>query len=145
MAESGPSPAELVRQLRIRYGSHDKLADAVGTSRQTVIRWEKGLGPGADYAARLADLDGEHTAEEFMPAPTRTQLHTATLEARLGRIEASLEMIAGVVGVNQAERVAIAHELAEQLRLQSALLLDLVAVAEELKRTSESLESRAAQ
>lgn len=52
------APAERVRKLRMRYGSHDKLAIALGTSRQTVIRWEKGGGISEKFAVRLAELDG---------------------------------------------------------------------------------------
>ncbi|MCL4836451.1 MAG: helix-turn-helix domain-containing protein [Thermoanaerobaculia bacterium] len=40
--------------------SHDRLAERLGTSRFTVIKWEKGLHrPGADYLRRLRDVTGQ--------------------------------------------------------------------------------------
>ena len=46
-----------VRKLREEYGSHDKLATALGTKRQTVINWEHGVEP-KRYADKLAALTG---------------------------------------------------------------------------------------
>lgn len=56
-------PAERVRRLRERLGSHDKLAAALRkkgakATRQTVIRWEKGGGISESYARLLAELAG---------------------------------------------------------------------------------------
>lgn len=50
------TPADRVRALRAKAGSHDKLAAALGTSRQTVVRWEKGAAPSLPYRVRLARL-----------------------------------------------------------------------------------------
>lgn len=65
------APADRVRRLRERYGSHDKLAAALGTKRQTVIRWEKGSGISERYAVLLAEIDG-CKPEMFRP-PRGTQ------------------------------------------------------------------------
>jgi DNA-binding XRE family transcriptional regulator len=60
------TPAELVRELRGTL-SHDKFAAALGTSRQTVIRWEKGMIPRA-YAQALADYSGgKYKPQNFNP------------------------------------------------------------------------------
>jgi transcriptional regulator with XRE-family HTH domain len=52
------TPAERIQVLRARYGSHDKLAAALGTSRQRVIAWQKGAQPSVHYREKLASLDG---------------------------------------------------------------------------------------
>lgn len=85
--------AERIRWLRLREGSHDKLAARLGTSRQTVIGWEKGGRPGPRYRARLAELTG-CPPETFQP----TEIDVAewqTVNVRLEALEAS---------VRQAER-----------------------------------------
>jgi transcriptional regulator with XRE-family HTH domain len=48
-----------IRWLRKQAGSHDKLAAKVGTSRQVIIRWEKGTSkPRAESRRRLASASG---------------------------------------------------------------------------------------
>ena len=48
--------ASEIERLRKDYGSHDRLADALGTYRQTVIDWEKGAVPREPYRSRLVEL-----------------------------------------------------------------------------------------
>jgi transcriptional regulator with XRE-family HTH domain len=43
---------EAIRALRKHHGSHERLAKALGTSRQRVIDWEKGAYP-RDYVDGL--------------------------------------------------------------------------------------------
>jgi transcriptional regulator with XRE-family HTH domain len=63
------TPAELVRELRGNW-SHDKFAAALGTSRQTVIRWERGMIPRA-YAQALSEYSGgRYRLEDFNPGLT---------------------------------------------------------------------------
>lgn len=47
-----------IKWLRKQAGSHDKLAAKVGTSRQVIIRWEKGQKPSAESRRRLAEVSG---------------------------------------------------------------------------------------
>lgn len=47
-----------IKWLRKQAGSHDKLAAKVGTTRQVIIRWEKGQKPSAESRARLAEVSG---------------------------------------------------------------------------------------
>ena len=60
------TPAELVRELRGDL-SHDRFAEALGTTRQTVIRWEKGTIP-ETYAQALSEYSsGRYSPEDFNP------------------------------------------------------------------------------
>lgn len=68
MDEEGDNrtPAELVRELRGTM-SHDRFAAKLGTSRQTVIRWENGTVP-VNYAEKLsAESGGKYAPERFNP------------------------------------------------------------------------------
>lgn len=47
-----------IKWLRKQAGSHDRLATKLGTTRQVVIRWEKGQRPSASSRARLAEVSG---------------------------------------------------------------------------------------
>ena len=85
---------ERIRHLREhgRHGrlSHDRLADALGTTRQTVIGWEKhGRQPNQEYRKRLANFFG--VAEEVIMdgPPDRERLRD--LAVRLEELEAALE------------------------------------------------------
>lgn len=49
--------ADRVKWLRQKAGSHDKLAKALGTSRQTIISWERGTEP-KRLLDRLAAFSG---------------------------------------------------------------------------------------
>lgn len=59
------SLAEEIERLRKAAGSHDKFAAQLGTSRQTVIGWEKGRWP-RDYVSKLvaAGIPAELFEEE---------------------------------------------------------------------------------
>lgn len=61
------TPAERVRALRVRMGSHEKLAKALGTSRQRVMAWEKGAQPKPHFRAKLAELDGGNPDDFLWP------------------------------------------------------------------------------
>jgi DNA-binding XRE family transcriptional regulator len=85
-------PAELVRELRGSL-SHDRFAAILGTSRQTVIRWEKGTIP-RDYAEALSEYSGgRYTPEQFNPRLTEDWRPAATL-ARLENLERQYEELA---------------------------------------------------
>jgi transcriptional regulator with XRE-family HTH domain len=48
-----------IKWLRKQAGSHDRLAMKLGTTRQVVIRWEKGQNvPSATSRQRLAEASG---------------------------------------------------------------------------------------
>ncbi|HET7138505.1 MAG TPA: hypothetical protein VFI04_09150 [Gaiellaceae bacterium] len=96
--DSDASPAELVRELRGNQ-SHDRFAATLGTSRQTVIRWEQGAIP-ERYADALAALSGgRYSAEQFNPrnrgyVSQRAALaRLEDLEQRHARLE---ERVAGI-------------------------------------------------
>lgn len=51
--------------MRKQFGSHDRLATKLGTSRQTIIRWERGSFPRA-YVEQLRELG---VPEELLTQP----------------------------------------------------------------------------
>lgn len=56
-----------IREARKGFGTHDRLAEAVGTSRQHLIKLEKGQhAPGETMLARIAEATGRDVAW-FMP------------------------------------------------------------------------------
>lgn len=71
--------SEIVR-LRKEYGSHDKLADELGTYRQTVIDWEGGAMPQKRYRDKLVSLGIDPAL--FIPPDTRRRLATAERHLR---------------------------------------------------------------
>lgn len=98
---------ERIIWLRKREGSHDKLAARLGTTRQTVIGWEKGTQPNRGYREKLAELSGfpaeayRRTYEDETVVPRREledvhreleEVHRRLeeLAARLDRLEATL-------------------------------------------------------
>jgi hypothetical protein len=87
------TPADLVRELRGTL-SHDKFASALGTSRQTVIRWERGTIPKA-YSQALSEYSGgKFKPEDFNPdllGGTRRFVPAERLDA-LERRHADLEL-----------------------------------------------------
>lgn len=101
-----------MRRLRLREGSHDKLAatlrskaeelglERLRPNRQTVIRWEQGEGISPSYARLLAELEGS-TPEQFRPARTGPQFRS--LERRLRDVEdyqrSLYEVVGGIVAV----------------------------------------------
>jgi len=89
-----PSPAELIRELHERVGSLDKLAALLGTTRQTVIRWEKGSEPNGHYREELAALTGRDPADFVLHREQRPEVR---LDARLARIEHMLERLSAAV------------------------------------------------
>ncbi len=111
-----PSPANIIRELSAREGSLDKLAERLGTSRQTVIRWLKGAEPNADYRVKLAVL-ADRAPADFANPPATSERETAEL----------LQQAVEELRVMQAE-------VAEQLRAQSELLRVLAEVAARLEQ-----------
>lgn len=102
MSRTNPSPASLVRELRGRL-SHDKFAAALGTSRQTVIRWEKGTIPEL-YAQALADYSqGRYSPEDFdpqlrdLPTPTASE-RLSELERKYAALDERLRRLESVAG-----------------------------------------------
>lgn len=71
--------------------SHDRLAAALGTTRQTVINWEKGTRPTDRYAAALAEFFGVPVETFRAPAAEAVTLHR--LADRLEELEAGLEAL----------------------------------------------------
>lgn len=110
-----PSPAHLIRALRQELGSHDTMAAELETSRQTIIRWEKGAEPSAPYRVKLADLSGRRP-DEFRYGATE-------------RKPATTEQLAAAIA-----------EIAEQLASQTRLLRRLGEVVTQLERVSTLLE-----
>jgi transcriptional regulator with XRE-family HTH domain len=78
-----------IRILRIAAGSHDKLAAELGTSRQSIIAWEKGRFP-EDYVAQLRDLG--------VPARLLTRVSRDEVEARLRAVEAEVAALRDLLG-----------------------------------------------
>lgn len=75
--------------------SHDRFAEILGTTRQTVIGWEKGVEP-KKYAERLAAFSGfpasafrRREAESL--TGVRQEDRTARLDRRLEALEAADE------------------------------------------------------
>jgi hypothetical protein len=101
VAEPAPTPAELIERLRLRLGengkplSDDKLARLVGVPmRQQVIDWRKGRGGmSRSYAERFAELDGEHTADDYMRSGQTVVLSAEAVIARLDRLEAKVDRL----------------------------------------------------
>lgn len=85
--------------------SHDRLAEALGTSRQTVIGWEKhGRQPGPEYRSRLARFF-QVSEDVFMDAePDRKQFQG--IVDRLEEVEAALEEL-GPLLARLADRVTV--------------------------------------
>lgn len=79
-----------IEWLRKREGSHDKLAAKLGTTRQTVIGWEKGAQPNRDYRAKLAAVSG-FPAETFQRSAAEREVWALT-ERRLLALEARLDV-----------------------------------------------------
>ena len=82
-----------IEWLRKKTGSHDKLAARLGTTRQTVIGWEKGAQPNKHYRGKLAGVSGYPTEAFRRSAAERevwalTETHLKALEARLDRLYA---------------------------------------------------------
>jgi transcriptional regulator with XRE-family HTH domain len=101
VADDAPeTPAELVRALRRKAGSHDKLAERLGTLRQTVIRWEKGGGISEIYAVKLAELSGL-PVERFLRA---RQTAAAARDAELARLQEEVAELRGQVAKLLRER-----------------------------------------
>ncbi len=76
------NPADRVRALRDRYGSHDKLARELGTVRQTVIRWEQGSQPSPYYREKLAEIDGGDPDDFLWPDSREPDPLTRLAEAQ---------------------------------------------------------------
>ncbi len=99
--------------------SDDKLAALVGVpTRQQVIGWRQGKGMTRKYAERFAELDGEHTADDYMPVNRRQPATTADLE-RLEVLVARMEGLAKSLHRLQAQA---ADEILGQLEQQNVLL-----------------------
>lgn len=80
-----------IEWLRKKTGSHDKLAALLGTTRQTVIGWEKGAQPGARYRAKLATVSG-FPAETFQRSAAEREVWALT-ESRLQALEARVDRL----------------------------------------------------
>lgn len=78
------SLGEAVTVLRVAAGSHDKLAAALGTSRQRVIAWESGAYPRA-FVSQLRDLG--------VPDRLLDRLSRIEVEKRLRQVEADVAEI----------------------------------------------------
>lgn len=76
--------------VRIRGDlSHDRFAAELGTSRQTVINWEKGTAPTATYRRKLAAYSGEPESAFVYPKEERPTL--AVINGKLDRVLSLLE------------------------------------------------------
>lgn len=76
--------AEAIVIAREAAGSHDKFARLLGTTRQTVIAWEKGTFP-ERYVQQLIAVG--------VPARLLTALDRTAIEKRLRRVEAEVASI----------------------------------------------------
>lgn len=81
---SADSLSAAIRILRKAFGSHDKFAAHLGTSRQSVIAWEKGRFP-EDYVEALR-RDG-------IPAHLLIRTPRDEVESRLRAVEAEVARI----------------------------------------------------
>lgn len=81
--ESVRSLPEAIIALRKAHGSHDKLAQRLGTSRQTIIRWEKGSRPDLFYRTQLIELG---VPEDLL----ERRVSQDELDRRLRRVEGEL-------------------------------------------------------
>lgn len=88
--------AAAIRRLRVEVGSHDKLAAKLGTTRNSIIRWEKGAYP-REYVDQLRELG----------IPERL-LGQAAPAIRRDRVEALEEEVADLASALEAARLA--HE-----------------------------------
>lgn len=78
--------AQAIREARRQAGSHDRLARAVGTTRNTIIQWEKGVRPREQWWAALAAAG---VPAELLSEPAEEP----SLQERLARLEATLDRI----------------------------------------------------
>lgn len=117
---SGPNLDDLplrerIRWLRLhgRHGrlSHDRMADALGTTRQTVIGWEKGARPKEESIRRLAAFFDKPADIFRAPATEAVTLHR--LADRLEELESALERLLPLLG-----RVADLQEQLDDLALR---------------------------
>lgn len=132
-----PSPADLIRQLREEHGSHDKLAAALGTSRQRVIGWEKGQAPGGEYRDKLAALSGL-PADDFRYGPTQRGVSD-----RLDAIEKMIRDLTEVRSrdVDEIRRTLV--RLSERVHDAATILRGLTAVEKQMRELVGRLEALA--
>src|SRR4051812_16238522 len=82
-----------VRRLRGNR-SHDSFAKALGTSRQTVIAWEKeGRGISDDYRAKLA-AEGGCSPDDFVSQEEPPDIYD--LDARVSVLEEDLDRLTAI-------------------------------------------------
>lgn len=82
--ERAKTLVEAITLAREAAGSHDRLATLLGTSRQTVINWEKGTYPGK-YRDKLIAVG--------IPARLLVTVDKTAVEKRLRRVEAEVASI----------------------------------------------------
>lgn len=76
---------------RVAAGSHDRLAALLGTSRQTVIKWENGTSfPNGGYRGKLVAIG--------IPARLLLTVDKTAVEKRLRRVEAEVAAIRKELG-----------------------------------------------
>lgn len=79
-----------IEALRRQAGSHDKLAAELGTTRQTIINWEKrNAQPSSVYRQKLADYSGL-TPDDFKHSVVEQAVWALT-ERRLRRLEGRVD------------------------------------------------------
>lgn len=110
--------ATRIRRLRRERGwNQDELAARLGTSRKTVIQWEKhGNGPGEEYAGKLADLFGgdpdDYLADgEATPSPDRSlEALEQRLEERLIQLEGDVQAVRASVDAIRRGVESLLHQ-----------------------------------
>lgn len=79
--------AQAIREARRQAGSHDRLARAVGTTRNTIIQWEKGVRPREQWWDALAAAGVPYELLSEPAAEPSVLDRLAELEAILARVE----------------------------------------------------------
>lgn len=124
MRHVSDSVAERVAALVDRFGSDDKLASELGTTRQRVIAWRMGEAvPGRRNAERLAELEG--TDVESWPYRGRRPPPTQPDEEAVALLVQMIREMRDVQDAEVASQEAAREAILRSLRSIEARLRQL--------------------